>query len=137
MTIYEINRLIEEIELQLRILYDRKESAFDSTQPKAVGINSMMAQSSHSNNKYTAFDYSIDEIEPKIKKLEKRLDKLKAYKKEYYIILDKYDPILKKIIVLREEKKLNWKTIAKYCNYSEKSCRIKYNNYKNEKINLE
>lgn len=133
MTIYEANRAIEEKENELRYLKEVKQLAFESTQPKAIQPNDISVQSSHLNRMYEKLDYSIDEIEPRIAKLEKELSILKKYKKNYYEILEKYDPIQKQIIVLREEKHMTWDKIAQACNYSERSCHYKYDEYKKSK----
>lgn len=130
MTVYEANRKIKEIENELKYLYDAKTLAFESTQPKAMKPAEVSVQSSHKMQVYTKLDYSIDEIEPRIKYLENRLDGLKKFVNNYYKILKEYDPISQKIIQLREEHNLTWDKISAATNYSEKQCRRKYEQYK-------
>lgn len=133
MTIYEANRRKEIIENELKYLYEKKQLAFESTQPKGTLIKDMVVQSSHISDNYRILDYSIDEIEPRIKELEKELMILKKFINGYYEVLDKYEPIHRKIIQLREEHKMTWQKIADNCNYSERQCINIYNKYKEVK----
>lgn len=130
MTIYEANRRIKEIENKLQYLYEIKQLAFESTQPKAMKPAEVSVQSSHKMQIYTKLDYSIDEIEPEIKTLKKELETLEKYVKGYYEILEEYDPIIKKIITCREEYHMTWDEISIRCGYSERACRYKYQEYK-------
>lgn len=134
MNVYNAKRLIKEIESELQYLYELKEIAFESTQPKASKIKDIMVQGGHMSDKYVILDYSIDEIEPRIKKLEEILKITKDYVSRYKKILEEYDPLTRKIIMLREEEKLKWREIEEACHYSEKSCRNRYDDYKNKDI---
>lgn len=130
MKIYEAKLKIKQLENELIFLNESKALAFESTQPKALKINEVSVQSSHSKQMYQKLDYSIDNIEPKIKLKKEELNILKRYVNNYFKILDEYDPDIKKIIILREEKNMTWEKISEECHYSEKMCRIKYNEYK-------
>lgn len=131
MTIYEANREIEEIENEINFLRELQELAFESTQPKAIRATDIIIKTNSKNKMYDKLDYSIDKIEPQIKVLTQRLRILKDYVNKYYKILETYDPDVKKIIILREEKKMTWQKISQACHYSEKACRYKYNEYRN------
>ncbi len=130
MTIYEANRKIKEKENELKYLNEAKQLAFESTQPKAMKVNEVSVQSSHKIETYTRLDYSIDEIEPKIELLEKELNLLKEYVNNYYEILKQYEPEVALIIRLREEHGMSWEKISEVTNYSERSCRYKFDEYK-------
>lgn len=127
MTLYEVNLKIQKYENDLRYLKEQKEISFNSTQPKAVMVNDMSVQSSHRNKMYEQLDYSIDEIEPRIKDIQKKLKSLRQYVEGIYRILNNYEPVEKKIVLLREEKHMTWNKISQACNYSRRSCIYKYN----------
>jgi archaellum component FlaC len=92
-------------------------------------LNSVLTQGGKIPDKYAELDKMIDEIEPKILNMEDEIRILRKFIEESLKIIGEYEPLEKKIIELRDEKKLKWKDIAEATYYSERQCQRIYDKY--------
>ena len=80
-------------------------------------------------DKYAKLDYIIDDIDPIIEYLNNEIRNLNNFIEQSLKTLGEYEPLERKIIELRENKKMKWEQIASVVNYSERQCQRIYDKY--------
>lgn len=139
MTVKEINDQIKKLENQENYYYNEMEVIFNKTQPKATNVDKERVQGgTKRENRF--LNYTIeceDEYYQKLKEkyfmTQDRKFNLIRYVEEELKRIGEYDPLMKKIVELRETSKLTWEQIGQATNYSERQCRRIYRKYKNKR----
>lgn len=133
MTICEANKKIKHLENLLDYWGTMKEIAFEKTQPKAVQLKDMVVQGGVKvENKVDKYVLEVEEIGTIIEETKKEMYALIRYVENELKRLEEYDPIARKVIMLREEKKMKWWKISQATNYSERQCKRIYYAYKKD-----
>lgn len=129
MTIKDAKMKLEQCEINLEYWLNEKEIAINSVMPKSKGFDSEVVSGGTREDKYKKLDYAIDEIDPTIEYLNKEISNLNNFIEQSLKVIGEYEPLERKIIELRETKKMKWEDIATRVNYSEKQCRRIHNKY--------
>jgi archaellum component FlaC len=129
MTIREANIKLKQLETEQNYWTDKKVLIKNKLTKCTSNLNSVLTQGGKIPDKYAELDKMIDEIEPKILNLEDEIRILRKFIEESLKIIGEYEPLEKKIIELRDEKKLKWKDIAEATYYSERQCQRIYDKY--------
>lgn len=130
MTIKDAKMKLAQCEINLEYWLNEKEIAINSVMPKSKGFDSEVVSGGTREDKYKKLDYAIDEIDPTIEYLNKEISNLNNFIEQSLKILGEYEPLERKIIELREEKKMKWEDIATRVNYSDRQCKRIYSKYK-------
>jgi len=72
---------------------------------------------------YQAVEKIIDFYAAKVSEWENRLEELFKMKKDVEDMMEKLNPIERKILELKYYKGLRWRQVARHCNYTERHCK--------------
>ena len=136
MTIKDAKMKLEQCEINLEYWLNEKEMAINSVMPKSKGFESEVVSGGTREDKYKKLDYAIDEIDPAIDYLNKEINNLNNFIEQSLKIMEEYEPLERKIIELREEKKMKWEDIATRVNYSDRQCKRIYSKYKGTRSSI-
>jgi RNA processing factor Prp31 len=134
MTISEINNEIKRLDNKLYYWLDEKERAFEKTQPKASDIAGERVQGGTTReDKNLCYIIKNEDIDKKINDIQQQIFHLTKYVENELKRIGEYDPLMKKIVELRETQDMTWNKIAQATNYSDSQCKKIYRKYKNER----
>jgi predicted RNase H-like nuclease (RuvC/YqgF family) len=129
MTIKEANVELRRKNNELNYWINKKNYLISKLYPGATKYDSMRVEGGKRTDKYKHLDYTIDEIDPKIETLNNEIKILSKYIEEELKIIGEYEPLERKIIMLRNEYKMKWKDISEATNYCERQCQRIYDKY--------
>lgn len=129
MTIKEANKELKQKQTELDYWLNKKALIIESTLPKATNYSEEKQKSSTRVDKYKKLDFAIDEIDPIIDRIQEEIKILEHYIEESLKIVGEYEPLERKIIMLRSEYNMKWQDIAIAVNYSERQCQRIYDKY--------
>jgi hypothetical protein len=130
MTIREINNRIAMLENALEFWLDKKIKAFERTQPKTSDLSKEPVKGGMVENKSDTYLIKCEELDIKINELQDDIFCLMRYVEKELERIGAYDPLMKKIIELKENTDMTWEKIGEYVHYSERQCRRIYSKYK-------
>lgn len=133
MTINQINSEIKRLENQLNYLLDEKEVAFNQTQPKATDYSKEVFTGGTREDKFEKYTIKIEELDTMIDEVHTQKYNLVRYVENELVRIGEYDPLMRKIIELKEVYNLTWRKVSESTNYSESQCRRIYRKYKNQR----
>lgn len=84
-------------------------------------------------DRYAHLDYSIDEIDPIINDLNREIHNLEEYIDKELKLIEEYEPLKAKIIILREQHHMKWEDISQATHYSTPHCKRIYSQYINKR----
>ena len=125
MTLRDIDDTIRLKEHQLEYYLEEKERAFNNTQPKAVIFKQDKIFSSTGEDKCLNYVITIEELDLLIDDIQDQISSLKHYFEAEVKRIGKYEPLIQKIINMRQMK-FKWYQIAEATNYCESNCRRLY-----------
>ena len=129
MTIKDAKMKLAQCEINLEYWLNEKEIAINSVMPKSKGFGSEVVSGGTREDKYKKLDYAIDEIDPMIDYLNKEISNLNNFIEQSLKVIEEYEPLERKIIELRDIKKMKWRDISSITSYSERSCQRIYDKY--------
>jgi hypothetical protein len=129
MTIADINKKIKELNNKLDLYLTIKEKEFEKTQPKSVDITNEKVDGGIIENKSLSYMITLEELDRIMDNIQDKINYLTKYVENQLKIIGEYEPLMKKIIELRENHKMKWKDIAEATNYCESQCRNIYKKY--------
>lgn len=133
-TIKDINNQILFLENRLEYYLDKKAKAFDLTQPKAVVYDKETTEGGlKRENKFECYVISNEELDPIIDFIQNEICRLVKFVNKELLRIEKYEPLKKQIIELREIDKLKWQDISRITDYCESQCRNIYRDYKKKR----
>ena len=135
MTINEINNEIWKLENKREYWLREKERLFDKTQPTSIEIKEESIQGGLRTDRFAAYVIECDdkEIEKKLTETQDQINHLTRYVESELERIGQYEPLMKRIVELREVQKMTWRNISEVTHYSETQCRRIYRKYKNER----
>lgn len=138
LTIKDANNKIEKIDNQLEYYLNKKERAFDKTQPKPTDIR----ENIHGTSRVDAnFEYVTicEELDPIIDQLQNEKQELLNFVEKELQRLGKYREIEQLIIYFKEQyipkdkQEITWRFISKKVHASESTCKRIYKKYKKQR----
>jgi hypothetical protein len=129
MTILEANKELRSKNNELNYWINKKNYLISKLYPGGAKYDGIRVDGGKREDKFRYLDYTIDEIDPKIELLNNEIKNLTKYIEEELKILGEYEPLERKIIELRNDKKMKWRDIAEATNYCERQCQRIYDKY--------
>lgn len=126
LSIRDINNNIIKLENQLQYWVDIKFKAFERTQPQSLDLLKDKTGGGIAENKTDTYLIICEDADYYISNLENEIIRLTKYVENELRRLETYNPLLKKIIELRDEKDMKWEDIANYVHYSVRQCQRIY-----------
>ena len=126
MDLGEAKSLLKRFKNQLEYWENEKEIAFNETQPKATNLEEERVQGGVPSNKNITYMVRIEKIDKKIDVLQRRINNLKSYIDKEIEIINSYDPIQAKIIILRDKNHYKWEIVSRLTGYSISQAKRKY-----------
>lgn len=139
MTINQMNNEIKRLNNELDYYLNEKQRIFDKTQPKAGNMSGERVQGGTTREDRFA-NYVIEcdseeyqQIETKIDDTQNKIFNLTRLVERELRRIGEYDPLMKKIVELRETTKLSWDKIGEATGYCGKQCWRIYKKYKEQR----
>jgi hypothetical protein len=133
MTINQINIEIKRLENQLYYLLEEKQRIFDLTQPKATDYSKEVVEGGKREDRFTNYTIKCEELDDMIEEVQNQKYNLVRFIENELIRIGEYDPLMRKVVELREKEDKKWSIISEITNYSESQCRRIYRKYKNQR----
>lgn len=138
LTIKEANKRIEKIDNKLEYYLNKKEQAFNKTQPKAATLTDSV-KSTNISDKNMEYMMLCEELDPIINDLQDDKVELLNFIDRELKILNKYNELEQLIIYYKEQytpkpnEKITWYFISRKVHASESTCRRIYRRYKKQR----
>lgn len=129
MTIKEANKELKQKQNELDYWLNKKELIIQDMLPKATKYSEERVNGGKRTDKFKHLDFAIDEVDPIINRIQEEIKILNQYIEESLKIVGEYEPLERKIIMLRSEYKMRWQDISIAVNYSERQCQRIYDKY--------
>jgi hypothetical protein len=133
MTINQINNEIKRLENQLYYLLEEKERVFNLTQPKVGDTSATKVEINKREDKFANYVIQCEELDEMIEEVQTQKYNLVRFVENELVRIGEYDPLMRKIVELREVHNLTWRKVSEATNYSESQCRRIYIKYKNQR----
>lgn len=128
MNILEIKSRIEELNNKLEFFLNKKEQAFELTQPKAKELKAVMVDGGSRTNLFDKYVMVDEELDPIIDFLQEEINLCELYLKKELERINKYDEWEQKVIFMKQEGK-TWLYIACNTPFSVRTCQRIYRKY--------
>lgn len=137
MTLKDANKELEKLENEYNYWLKQKENLLNLVMPKATDIRGEVVDGGKREDRLLKYVELEDEkqINATLDYIWKRKNNLMNWIDEELRILGDYEPIERKIIMLRDDERKKWKDIAKNIGYCERQCQRIYDKYKKRKHN--
>lgn len=132
MNITQLKSKIEELENNLNYLLEKKQQAFNLTQPKASQLKEVCVVGGTRENLYDKYVIKNEKLDPAIEFVQEEIALLEKYLNKELERIDKYDEWEQKVIYLKEEGK-TWLYIACNTPFSIRTCQRIYRRYTNKR----
>ena len=138
LTIKEANKRIEKIDNKLEYYLNKKEQAFNKTQPKAAALTDSI-KSTNISDKNMEYMMLCEELDPIINDLQDDKVELLNFIDRELKILNKYNELEQLIIYYKEQytpkptEEITWYFISRKVHASESTCRRIYRRYKKQR----
>lgn len=128
MTLKEAREENKHLESELERILDKKELLWVKTQPTAIKYDKEAVMGGTRENKYETYLISVEEqqLDNEICRLQDEIAINERYIERELKIIDEYDPLIRKIIKLREEEGTIWERIGLSVGYSPSHCKRLY-----------
>ena len=135
MTLKEANKELEKLENEYNYWLKQKENLLNLVMPKATDIRGEVVDGGKREDRLLKYVELEDEkqINATLDYIWKRKNNLMNWIDEELRILGDYEPIERKIIMLRDDERKKWKDIARNIGYCERQCQRIYDKYKKRK----
>lgn len=104
MTLNETDKKIEKIKTKIKFYEEKKQLAFERTQPKGMNFDGVQIKSFGDGNMLDNYVIELEKYDIKIKHLEEDLFVLEKYKQGLLKIIGEFNEIEHKIYSLRNDK---------------------------------
>lgn len=127
---------LDQIENKIDYLKQKKAEIELIVMPKAKPINEIMVDGGKiAKDKLLEYTCKIDEIQNEMHQLIVEYKNLNKWYMRELEIIGKMDPLIKEIILCREEKHMTWERTAGRIGYSRRQCINIYNKWRKEENN--
>ena len=135
MTLKDANKELEKLENEYNYWLKQKENLLNLVMPKATDIRGEVVDGGKREDRLLKYVELEDEkqINATLDYIWKRKNNLMNWIDEELRILGDYEPIERKIIMLRDDERKKWKDIAINIGYCERQCQRIYDKYKKRK----
>lgn len=132
MTLKEANKELEKLDNEYTYWLNQKETLLNLVYPKATDIKPEIIQGGKREDRLLKYIELEDEkqINATLDYIHKRKNNLMNWMENELKIIGEYEPVERKILMLRDEKKAKWKDIARNVGYCERQCQRIYDKYK-------
>lgn len=131
LTIRDANEKLMHLESLLEYWLDEKETAFNNTQPHATDISTESTKGGQREDKVLKYLIvcEVKEIDEKIEVIQDQIININKYIDRELKRLGEYDPIVKKIVELRDRHNKTWVQINMATGMCQSYCRKLYKLY--------
>ena len=131
LTIREANNQIMHLENLLAYWLGEKEIAFNNTQPQAIDPKVESIQGGRKENKFDKYLITCEakDLDVKIYSIQNKISNLTKYVDNELMRLGEYDPIVKKVVELRDKRGMTWNQIHLATRMCPSYCRKLYSKY--------
>lgn len=135
MTLKDANKELEKLENEYNYWLKQKENLLNLVMPKATDMRGEIVDGGKREDRLLKYVELEDEkqINATLDYIWKRKNNLMNWIDEELRILGDYEPIERKIIMLRDDERKKWKDIARNIGYCERQCQRIYDKYKKRK----
>lgn len=132
MNLKEANKELEKLDNEYNYWLEQKEIILSLVLPKATDIKPEIVEGGKREDRLLKYIEIEDEkqINATLDYIYKRKNNLMNWIENELKIIGEYTPIERKILMLRDEKRLKWRDISKNVGYCERQCQRIYDKYK-------